>query len=71
MKLKDFTGLGMNINSDRFILPEQYAPIEMPFYKGNGEHTIKQLQELCNSFKEYCHQQAIIKQTLIKEIKSS
>lgn len=71
MKLKDFSGLGMNINSDKFLLPEQYLPIEQPYYKGDGEHSVKELQELCNKFKEYCHQQAVIKQRLIKEIKSS
>jgi len=71
MKLKDFPQLGMNIKSDSFLLPEQYTPIEMPYYKGDGEHSIKELQQLCNNFKEYCHQQAVIKQILIKEIKSS
>lgn len=71
MKLKDFQGLGMNINSDQFLLPEHYTAISEPHYKGDGEHSIKELQALCREFKEYCHQQAIIKQTLIKEIKSS
>ena len=70
MRLKDFQGLGMNINSDKFILPEHYTPTEQPHYKGDGSHSIKELQELCNKFQEYCHQQAIIKQVLIKEIKS-
>lgn len=71
MKLKDFKDLGMNINSDRYILPEQYTPIEEPFYKGDGNHSVHSLQELCKQFKEYCHQQSIIKQTLIRELKSS
>ena len=34
MRLKDFQGLGMNINSDKFILPEHYTPTEQPHYKG-------------------------------------
>jgi hypothetical protein len=69
MKLKDFQGLGMNTNSDKYLLPEQYTPIEQPYYKGDGELSVRQLQELCNSYKEYCHQQAIIKNILIEEIK--
>ena len=68
--LKQFQGLGMNINSDKFILPDHYIPIEKPYYKGDGNHSINELQELCNKFEEYCHQQAIIKNELIKEIKS-
>lgn len=69
--IKTFQGLGMNINSDKFILPDNYIPIEQPYYKGDGQHSVNELQELCNQFKEYCHQQAIIKNELIKEIKSS
>lgn len=68
--IKKFSGLGMNINSDQFILPDHYKAIKEPHYKGDGEHSIKELQELCNQFKEYCHQQALIKQELINEIKS-
>ena len=71
MKLKDFPGLGMNVNSDKFLLPEHYKTVqEQPYYKGEGMHSIKELQELCEKYKEYCHQQALIKQRLIKEIKS-
>jgi len=51
MKLKNFQGLGMNINSDKYLLPGHYTPIEMPYYKGDGEHSVKELQELCNNFK--------------------
>jgi hypothetical protein len=68
MKLKDFKGLGMNINSDQFLLPDHYTAIEQPFYKGDGEHSVKELQEICNKFKEYCHQQQLVKQKLIHEI---
>lgn len=68
--LKTFQGLGMNINSDKFILPDHYTPIEQPYYKGDGNHSVSELQELCKQFTEYCHQQAIIKNELIKEIKS-
>ena len=69
MKLKNFSNLGMNVNSDKFLLPDHYTPIEQPFYKGDGAHNVKELQQLCNDFKEYCHQQALIKQRLIQDIK--
>lgn len=68
--LKSFTGLGMNINSDKFILPDHYIPVEQPFYPGDGNLSLKQLEPLCKQFSEYCHQQAIIKSKLIEEIKS-
>lgn len=68
--IKKFQGLGMNINSDKFILPDGYMAIEQPYYKGDGTHSVSELQKLCKDFTEYCHQQAIIKNELIKEIKS-
>lgn len=71
MKLKNFHDLGMNVNSDKYLLPDHYTPIQEPFYKGDGEHSVRELQELCKQFKEYCHQQAIIKERLIREIKNS
>ena len=68
--LKTFQGLGMNANSDKYILPDHYIPIEQPYYKGDGQHSVSELQKICKDFAEYCHQQAIIKNELIKEIKS-
>ncbi len=71
MKLKDLQNLGMNPNSDKFILPDHYIPVPEPVYKGDGQHSITELQQIICQYKEYCHQQALIKQTLIKEIKTS
>lgn len=71
MSLKLFKGLGMNVNSDKYLLPEHYIPVQQPFYKGPGEHSVRELEKLCAQFKEYCHQQALIKNTLIKDIKMS
>lgn len=71
MKLKNFHNLGMNVDSDKFLLPDHYTTvIQQPFYKGEGMHSIKELQQLCEQFKEYSHQQALIKQRLIEEIKA-
>lgn len=68
--LKSFKDLGMNPVSDIHILPAGYKYVEQPFYIGDGNHSVHELQELCKQFTEYCHQQAIIKQELIKEIQS-
>lgn len=49
-----------------------YSHIEpTPHYKGDGVHSVKELQELCKNFTERCHQQMIIKQGLIEEVKNS
>lgn len=54
---------------DIMYLPIQYHRIqaEQPFFEGKGNHSVKELEEICEQFKEYCHQQQIIKQNL-KEI---
>lgn len=67
----DINILGMNIKSDKMLLPEHYELINEPYYMGDGNHSINQLEHLCNSFKEYCHQQAIIKQKLIETVKTA
>jgi hypothetical protein len=56
--------------SDDMYLPIHYKGIkvEQPFYKGDGQHSVNQLQSLCNQFSEYIHQQQIIKQNCMKHI---
>ena len=51
-------------------IPEHYKELVVsePFYRGDGEHSIKELQNICTQFKEYCHQQALVKQELISYI---
>ena len=71
LMLQGFQDLGMNPNSDRYILPEQYTNVQPePYYEGDGNHSVAELQKICREYKEYCHQQAIIKQVLIQHIKS-
>jgi len=65
--LKDIS-LGMNRDSDISILSKYYPYQELPYYKGNGNHSVKELEQLCRQFTEYCHQQAVIKQHLIDVI---
>jgi hypothetical protein len=62
--------LGMNPKFDQDNLPKQYTYQPEPFYKGDGVHSVKELEELLNKYKEYAHQQALIKQALIEEVKS-
>lgn len=60
--------IGMNPKFDKALLHSHYEYKPEPHYKGDRFHSINKLQELCNKFKEYCHQQAIIKQQLIEHI---
>ena len=51
--------------SDRALLPKSYRKLEeQPYFKGKGEHSVMELEKICEQFKEYCHQQQIIKQNL-------
>jgi hypothetical protein len=53
--------------ADRVLLPKSYRKLEeQPYFKGKGEHSVMELEKICEQFSEYCHQQAIIKQNLKK-----
>ena len=56
--------------SDEMYIPVYYKGeiIKEPLFRGNGNHSISELESICNQFKEYCHQQAIIKQNCMKHI---
>ena len=60
----------MQYMSDDMYLPIMYKGIivQQPFYSGDGNHSVKELQEICNQFKEFCYQQAIIKQNVMKHL---
>lgn len=58
-----------------YLSDEMYTPIsykgmivEQPFFSGNGNHSVSELESICNQFKEYCHQQAVIKQNCMRHI---
>ena len=58
-----------------YLSDEMYTPIhykgmivEKPFFSGNGNHSVSELESICNQFKEYCHQQSVIKQNCMKHI---
>lgn len=54
--------------SDIMYLPIQYhrTVAKQPGYKGQGVHSVKELEEICEQYKEYVHQQQVIKQNLKK-----
>jgi hypothetical protein len=52
-------------------LPKGYTVIEQPHFKGPGNHSVRELEELCKTFTEYCHQQQIIKQQLVNKLKNN
>ena len=55
---------------DLMYLPIQYHRIQakQPYFKGKGEHSVKELEDICEQFSEYCHQQAVIKQNAMKRV---
>lgn len=56
--------------SDEMYTPIHYKGIvfEQPFFEGKGNHSVKELEEICERFKEYLHQQQIIKQKCMQHI---
>jgi hypothetical protein len=42
--------------------------VQQPFFSGRGNHSVKQLEDMCEQFQEYVHQQQIIKQNCMKHI---
>ena len=56
--------------SDDMYLPIHYKgiKIDQPFYQGEGNHSVRELETLCGQFSEYIHQQQIIKQNCMKHI---
>jgi hypothetical protein len=68
-----------SIKDSAYLDELMYLPIQYhrnvatkPNYKGRGEHSVKELEEICNQFEEYIHQQSIIKQRcmeIISELK--
>ena len=50
------------------LLPSHYVKAEEPFYTGDGNHSVLQLEKLCNQYKEYAHQLKIREQTLLQKL---
>ncbi len=56
--------------SDDMYLPIYYKGIKVaePNFTGKGNHSVNQLEAICEQFKEYVHQQQIVKQNCMKHI---
>lgn len=46
------------------LLPEHYTAVNEPVYQGKGNHSVSQLEAICEQFKEFVHQQRIREQTI-------
>lgn len=55
---------------DYMYLPIQYHNnyMRQPNFKGKGNHSINELEDICERYKEHAHQQAIIKQNAMKHV---
>jgi hypothetical protein len=55
---------------DDMYLPIRYKGIKVkqPFYSGEGNHSVRELESICKQFTEYVHQQQVIKQNCMKHI---
>ena len=47
MNKNNIEKLNMNKKSDEFLLPKHYKVVDLPFYKGDGNLSVKQLEALC------------------------
>ena len=56
--------------SDDMYLPIHYKGIVVkePHFEGEGNHSVAQLEEICRQYKEYAHQQNVIKTNCMKHI---
>ncbi len=56
--------------SDEMYTPIHYKGIivQQPFFEGKGNHSVAQLEALCEKFQDYVHQQQVIKQNCMKHI---
>jgi len=77
LSFRSVTGESLRIKEEEevFMTDEMYLPIhykgiivEEPYYKGDGNHSVAELEELCRRYKERTHQQAVIKQNCMKAI---
>lgn len=68
--MSQLTDVELEYLSDDMYLPVHYVSmkVEEPHFEGRGNHSVSQLEELCAQYKEYVHQQAIVKQNCKRHI---
>lgn len=45
--------------------------IQHPAYKGQGNHSVRQLEALCEAFNEYCYQESLKKNALVDALQAA
>lgn len=65
----------LTVAQQQYLTDDMYLPIhyrgmkvKQPYFSGRGNHSVKQLEDLCEQFAEYVHQQQVIKQGCMKHI---
>jgi len=68
--MKEFKKEYLVYMSDDIYNPIHYKGmiVKEPHFEGKGNHSIAQLEAICEQYKEYAHQQAVIKQNCMKHI---
>ncbi len=46
------------------LLPAHYEKVSEPSFQGRGNHSVKQLEDICEQYKELTHQLRVEKQAL-------
>jgi hypothetical protein len=49
------------------LLPSHYTPVSQPAFNGKGNHSVFQLEAICEGYEELVHQLRIREQTLLKK----
>lgn len=57
------------MSTDKNLLPSHYVAKHQPFFSGRGNLNVTQLEDLCEDFAEYVHQQLIVKEKLLDRLK--
>lgn len=52
------------------LLPAHYIPVSEPNYFGRGHHSVAELEEICEKYKEFVHQLKIREQSILKKTNS-
>ena len=46
------------------LLPAWYKPMQEPYFKGNGIHSVSELESICTDYKELVHQLQLTQQSI-------
>jgi hypothetical protein len=68
--MKEFKEEYLVYMSDEMYTPIHYKGmvVKQPYFEGRGNHSVAELETICEQFKEYVHQQQVIKQGCMKAV---